>query len=266
MSHPIEELVAIISKLREPQKGCPWDLKQNFETIIPHTIEETFEVVDAIHNKDWNNLKEELGDLLFQVIFYSHLAKEAALFDFNEVVETVNEKLIRRHPHVFSEVRFDSVAEIKANWEQEKAREKAQQGKQPQSVLDSVPKSLPALSRAAKIQKQCAKHGFDWDTLEPVADKVKEEIDEVLEEALKEAPNESAIEEELGDLLFATVNLVRHLGKDPETALRKANQKFERRFKGVERLVAEKGKQLKDFSLQELDVMWDRVKGSEYGN
>ncbi len=263
MSHPIEELVTIMSKLREPEKGCPWDLKQNFDTIIPHTIEETFEVVDAIHNKDWNNLKEELGDLLFQVIFYSHLAKEEALFDFNEVVETANEKLMRRHPHVFSQVSFQSVAEIKANWEQEKAREREAQGKQPQSILDSVPRSLPALSRAAKIQKQCAKHGFDWDTLEPVADKVKEEVDEVLEETLQETLDDNAIEEELGDLLFAAVNLARHLGKDPEVALRKANHKFERRFKGVERLVGEKGKQLEDFNLQQLDEMWERIKESE---
>ncbi|MEF1288616.1 nucleoside triphosphate pyrophosphohydrolase [Vibrio sp. M260118] len=263
MSHPIEQLEQIMAQLRDPENGCPWDLKQSFDTIVPHTIEETYELVDAIHNRDWPNLKEELGDLLFQVIFYSQLAKEQQLFDFSEVVETVNEKLTRRHPHVFSDVEFESDEQINANWEAEKAKEKAQVGKTEQSILDSIPSSLPALSRATKIQKKCAKFGFDWDSLGPVADKVHEEIDEVMDEALQVDVNPENLEMELGDLLFATVNLARHVQVNPESALSKANLKFVRRFQAVERRVAGQNKQLQHCSLQELDEHWNQIKREE---
>lgn len=263
MSHPIEQLEQIMETLRDPQKGCPWDRKQSFETIVPHTIEETYEVVDAIHNQDWPNLKEELGDLLFQVIFYSQLAKEQGLFDFSQVVETVNEKLTRRHPHVFSEVEFESDEEINANWEVEKAKEKAQAGKSEQSILDSIPNSLPSLSRATKIQKKCAQYGFDWDSIGPVADKVREELDEVLEETLLVDRKQENIELELGDLLFATVNLARHLNVNSEVALAKANLKFMRRFSAVEEKVRINGKKLDQCDLDELEGFWQQVKQDE---
>ncbi|KLV06813.1 nucleoside triphosphate hydrolase [Photobacterium aquae] len=259
---PIEQLVEIMATLRDPEQGCPWDRKQTFATIVPHTLEEAYEVADAIGQENWGDVREELGDLLFQVIFYSQLGKEQGLFDFDQVVAGLNEKLIRRHPHVFAGSEFASEAEISANWEAEKAKERADKGEDT-SVLANIPRALPALTRADKIQKRCAKHGFDWDTLGPVVDKVHEEIDEVLEEVIQVPQDQDRIEEEMGDLLFAVANFSRHLQVKPEHALQRANQKFERRFREVEKNVLEKGRQLEDCTLAELDKIWEQVKAAE---
>lgn len=268
-SKNIEQLLSIMAQLRDEQVGCPWDKKQTFDSIVPHTIEETYEVVDAIHNKDWSNLKEELGDLLFQVIFYAQIAKEEHLFDFNDVVDTLNEKLIRRHPHVFEDNQALSEVEIADNWDKIKQQERLEKEKNDkqstaqESILDAIPTALPSLLRANKIQKQCAKVGFDWDELQPVANKVNEEVAEVLEEVYKVPRNDEKVEEELGDLLFATVNLVRHLEKNPEQALSKANLKFERRFRKIEANIAKKGKKIEECTLNELDAEWENIKRCE---
>ncbi|MCE0493409.1 nucleoside triphosphate pyrophosphohydrolase [Vibrio salinus] len=264
MTSPIDELQKIMTQLRDPENGCPWDKKQSFDSIIPCTIEETYEVVDAIHNRDWDNLREELGDFVFQAIFYSQLAKEQELFDFNDVISDLNEKLIRRHPHVFSDQVFESDEAIRANWDKVKQQEKAAKPlSQNDSIFDSLPGSLPALGKAVKIQKKCAKYGFDWESVGPVVDKVREEIGEVMEEADRVPVEQSKLEEEVGDLLFAVVNLSRHLKCDPETALQKANLKFMRRFRGIESIVGQQEKSLEEYSLDELENFWQQVKNTE---
>ncbi|MCP4955912.1 MAG: nucleoside triphosphate pyrophosphohydrolase [Photobacterium aquimaris] len=258
----IDSLLKIMAKLRDPQQGCPWDLKQDFDSIVPYTIEEAYEVVDAIEQKNWGDVKEELGDLLFQVVFYSQLAQEQGLFDFNDVVAGISDKLTRRHPHVFGEAEFADEAAVKQNWEAEKAKERAEKA-QDESLLANIPLALPALTRANKIQQRCASQGFDWDTLGPVVEKVKEELDEVMEEVIQTPQQQHKIAEEMGDLLFSVVNLSRHLDVKPEHALQQANKKFERRFRQVEKNVLEQGKSLGQCSLTELDLEWNRVKQYE---
>lgn len=247
-----------MAQLRDPNTGCPWDIKQTFSTIVPHTIEEAYEVADAIESGEFSELEKELGDLLFQVIFYSQLGAEEKRFDFDSVVAAICEKLIRRHPHVFSDSKLTTDAEIKANWENEKAKERAEKNQQENvSVLADIPKALPALSQAAKIQKRCSHVGFDWPDRQGVLAKIKEEVLEV-EEVLE--GNDTALHEELGDLLFAVVNLCRHAKADPETLLRGANQKFSQRFNGVEQLVTASGKSFQQHSLDALEQYWQTVK------
>lgn len=250
-----------MAQLRDPETGCPWDIKQDFASIVPHTIEEAYEVADAIEREDFSELEKELGDLLFQVVFYSQLGEEEKRFDFDSVVAAVCEKLIRRHPHVFASENLVTDAAIKANWENEKAKERQlKNNDQALSVLADIPKNLPALSQAAKIQKRCAHVGFDWHNIEDVFDKVEEEVAEVKEELNGER---TGLDEELGDLMFAVVNLCRHAKADPEALLRRANQKFTKRFQCVEDKANASEKTLSEHSLDELEAYWQQVKEAE---
>ena len=264
----IEKLRWIMARLRDPETGCPWDVKQSFTSITAHTLEEAYEVVDAIEQQDFVELEKELGDLLFQVIFYSQLGQEQELFDFDKVVAAICEKLIRRHPHVFANKSLTTDAEIKANWENEKSKERANKKAKENpstviSVLADIPKNLPALSQAAKIQKRCSHVGFDWDNINDVFAKIEEEVVEVKEELEATEINKAALGEELGDLMFAVVNLCRHAKQDPETLLRQANQKFTKRFHGVEAQVRESGKGFSEHDLEQLEQYWQQVKVRE---
>ena len=261
--YQLPDLLALMQQLRDPQRGCPWDRKQNFASIVPYTLEEAYEVADSIEREDWQALKGELGDLLFQVVFYCQMAQEKGWFGFDDVVDSVSEKLVRRHPHVFGAAQFADTAAVNANWEAEKARERQQKDASATSVLDDIPLALPALTRANKIQKRCAAVGFDWPELQPVVDKVHEEINEVLHEVNQPVRDEGKVAEELGDLLFATVNLVRHLKKEPEQVLREANSKFERRFRCVEQDLSRMGLDVRVSTLDQMEAAWQRVKDSE---
>ncbi|MVW75293.1 nucleoside triphosphate pyrophosphohydrolase [Pseudomonas xionganensis] len=269
--YQLDDLLHLMARLRDPQHGCPWDLKQNYASIVPHTLEEAYEVADAIERGDFDHLPGELGDLLFQVVYYSQLAREEGRFDFAQVIDGITRKLVRRHPHVFPDgdlygavdVAKLEEAAIKQRWEAIKAEERAEKAAAPEqlSLLDDVPTALPSLSRAIKLQKRAAQVGFDWPEALPVVDKVREELDEVLE-AMSENDAE-AIGEEIGDLLFVVSNLARHLKVDPETALRAANGKFERRFRFIEQALREAGRNMEDCPLEELDALWGEAKKLE---
>ena len=304
-----QRLLDIMAQLRDPQSGCPWDVKQTMESLTRYTIEEAYEVADAIANGDMHDIKDELGDLLFQVVFYAQIASESRAFSFDDVAKSISDKLVRRHPHVFANplaseglsdtnenvtVERTQLSDITLNaqWDAIKAQEKQlkkQRLKQDSeatenSILDNVPKGMPALMYAQKLQKACAKVGFDWSDAAPVIDKVREEVEEIQQEldfkqraqgALKTGvvplnsgvpDNQQAIEEEIGDALFAMVNLARHCKVDADTALRNASNKFANRFKGVERLAAEQGDKLDALTLDEMEALWQQVKQSSSSN
>ena len=265
----IGDLLAVMAALRTPGTGCPWDLEQTFKTIAPYTIEEAYEVADAIERGDMADLKDELGDLLLQVVYHARIAQEQQAFAFSDVAEAITAKMIRRHPHVFGSEAERAAGAAPGFWERIKAAERAealQAGRASEpSILDGVPAGLPALTRALKLQNKAASVGFDWPSLGPVFDKLKEELGE-LEEVLVggEAPSDRAkIEEEFGDLLFVVANVARHLKLDPEAALRAANQKFTRRFHAIERKLAEDGRTPAQSTLAEMDLLWDEAKAGE---
>ena len=261
-SRDISRLIEIMAALRNPDGGCPWDLEQDFRSIRHYTIEEAYEVADAIEREDFSDLREELGDLLLQPIYHAQMAKEAGHFDIGDVVEAITEKLIRRHPHVFGEVAADGAADAQNRWENIKAGERAakaeRKGESEPSILDDVPMVLPALARAEKLTKRAAKVGFDWPDLPAVRAKVTEELAEVAE--AEATGDEAALHEEIGDLLFAVANLARKAGIDPEAALRDANAKFTRRFHYVEARCREDGVEAASVGLERLDRYWNEIR------
>jgi len=257
----IERLLGIMKTLRDPQHGCPWDREQTFATIAPYTLEETYEVLDAIQREDFDDLRDELGDLLFQVVFYAQMASEQERFNFEDICHAISDKLERRHPHIFGDATAETSSDVLKNWEAIKTAERADKAQH--SALDDIPKALPALMRAHKIQKRCHNVGFDWTTLGPVVAKVHEEIDEVMHEAQQSVVDGEKLEEEIGDLLFATVNLSRHLGSKAETALQKANDKFERRFREVEAIINAQGLSMPGATLEQMEAAWQQVKQGE---
>ncbi len=270
-SKEIAKLVEIMAALRTPKTGCPWDLEQDFASIAPYTIEEAYEVADAIERQDWEDLCDELGDLLLQPIYHARMAQEAGLFDFGDVIEGITAKMIRRHPHVFGTQEQRANGMTKGAWERIKTIEKDEKTarrksagsptQKPKGYLDDVPTTLPALQSAVKLQKQAARIGFDWDDIAPVMDKIREELDEV--SRAMEIGDKQDIESEIGDLLFSITNLARHLDIEPDNALRKSNQKFKRRFGYIERRLIDSGSSLKQATLDEMNALWNEAKAGE---
>lgn len=254
----VERILWVMEQLRHPVHGCPWDKEQSFETIVPYTIEEAYEVADAIAQGDLAEIKDELGDLLFQVVFYARLGEEQNAFDFDAIAHQIAEKLIRRHPHVFSDAQIDTEEQLNNSWDAIKKQERLAKGQGPdKSILANIPAGMAPMKRAIKLQKRCAKIGFDWPEKAQVVEKIQEEVDEVLEAVAEKSQQE--VELEIGDLLFATLNLARHCEVDPDVALIKANQKFESRFRMVEELANEQ-QGLQALSLEAMESLWQQVK------
>lgn len=262
----LNRLLSIMESLRDKENGCPWDQEQTMQSLTRFTIEEAYEVVDAIAKGNSDDIRDELGDLLFQIVFYAHIAQEEGEFDFNDVANAISDKLVRRHPHVFSKTSASALSQeaLALQWDAIKAQEKAEKrANNASGLLDDVPTGLPALMYAQKLQKKCAKVGFDWPNTLPVLDKVEEEVGEIRQELEAETRSKAAIEEEIGDALFAMVNLARHCNVDADTALRKASQKFANRFSAVEALALDKHQSLEELSLAELEALWCKAKTRE---
>lgn len=265
--HGIDRLLAIMARLRDPEQGCPWDLQQDFASIAPYTIEEAYEVADAIDRGDLHDLKGELGDLLLQVVFHARVAAERGVFDFDDVVAAIGDKLVRRHPHVFAQARAEDAEAVAASWEAIKQRERRDAGETDTSALAGIARGLPEWQRAAKLQARAARVGFDWTTAAPVLDKLEEEVAEVRAElaAGEEAADRDRLEDEIGDVLFVCTRLARRLGVDTGAALRRANLKFERRFRAMEALAAARGTLLAQLSPDAQEALWRQAKRDEAG-
>jgi len=258
---PLARLLAVMAWLRDRQHGCPWDIDQTFRTIAPYTIEEAYEVADAIDRNDMPALKEELGDLLLQVVYHSQMASEAGAFRFEDVAAAIADKMVDRHPHVFGDLKIADADAQTISWEARKAAERAKKvGAEPLGALDGVARALPALLRAEKIQRRAARVGFDWKTIGPVIDKIEEELGELRGEIEAGKLDQARVTDELGDVLFAVANLARHCKVDPEAALRATNDKFERRFRHIEKRLAEAGRKPADATLEEMEALWQEAK------